>query len=100
VGDAWGQTSAVGAYAGVRGDVAAVLPGVAPNPEPATVVADSDNSIPTTYVERDRVVLTPGSAKLTPETAAALLPFLPTVPPDEPGLPWNDGGLLAFTPLV
>ena len=53
-GDCWGSTHAVGPYAGVRGGLAAVSPGVAPNPTPATVVADSDNSIPTVYVERDR----------------------------------------------
>jgi hypothetical protein len=48
-GDAWGQTEALGAYAGVRGDLVAVLPGMAPNPEPAAVEADTDNSVPTNH---------------------------------------------------
>lgn len=47
--DLYGVTSAVGAYAGVRGDIAAVPPGVAPNPEPATATADTDNSVPTNH---------------------------------------------------
>jgi hypothetical protein len=34
---------------------------------------------------------------LSPETVAALLPTLPTTLPDVPGVPWNNGGQLAWS---
>jgi hypothetical protein len=96
-GDEWGVTSALGAYAGVRGDLAAVSPGVAPNPIPSTVSVGNDvqQQGGTVYINVPYAV----NAPLTADTLAALLRSLPTYPPSTPGQPWNNGGELAFTPL-